>query len=224
MAMPSGDSPQKAQRVLPLPPGAPAETHGRVDDLARRLVLARLAVGLRGRARRRDPPLVGPAVPARHAADRHLSARQLGRLHDRARGPGDALLRRSSRSSSPASRRDRSSATWSGGSCSDGPQALPFVVVLVGCTRGRRPGEPTGTSLRLAPGAQGPRAGVPGLPALRRLRPRRGRRRVRVHCYTTWDTLEQLEAFLERGYTFERLLADLGGSTAERSLVMEKIF
>ena len=34
---------------------------------------------------------------------------------------------------------------------------------------------------------------------------------VRVHCYTTWDTHEQLEAFLERGYTFERLLADLGG-------------
>ena len=26
---------------------------------------------------------------------------------------------------------------------------------------------------------------------------------VRIHCYTTWDTPEQLEAFLERGYTFE---------------------
>jgi hypothetical protein len=46
---------------------------------------------------------------------------------------------------------------------------------------------------------------------------------VRVHCYTTWDTLAQLEAFLERGYTFERLLADLG-LEPERSLVMEKIF
>ena len=33
---------------------------------------------------------------------------------------------------------------------------------------------------------------------------------VRVHCYTTWDTPEQLEVFLERGYTFERLLADVG--------------
>ena len=30
---------------------------------------------------------------------------------------------------------------------------------------------------------------------------------VLVHCYTTWDTAGQLEVFLERGYTFERLLA-----------------
>jgi hypothetical protein len=47
---------------------------------------------------------------------------------------------------------------------------------------------------------------------------------VRIHCYTTWDTPGQLEAFLERGYTFERLLADFGGLEAERSLVMEKVF
>ena len=47
---------------------------------------------------------------------------------------------------------------------------------------------------------------------------------VRLHCYATWDTPEQLEAFLERGYTFDRLLADFGGLAAERSLVMEKIF
>jgi hypothetical protein len=48
---------------------------------------------------------------------------------------------------------------------------------------------------------------------------------VRVHCYTTWDTLPQLEAFLDRGYTFERLLADVGGDIElERSLVMEKVF
>jgi hypothetical protein len=48
---------------------------------------------------------------------------------------------------------------------------------------------------------------------------------VLVHCYTTWDTLPQLEAFLERGYTFERLLADAGEeSELERSLVMEKVF
>jgi hypothetical protein len=47
---------------------------------------------------------------------------------------------------------------------------------------------------------------------------------VRIHCYTTWDTPGQLEAFLERGYTFERLLADFGGLDAERSLVMEKVF
>jgi hypothetical protein len=48
---------------------------------------------------------------------------------------------------------------------------------------------------------------------------------VRIHCYTSWDTLEQLEAFRERGYTFERLLGDFGGDIElERSLVMEKIF
>jgi hypothetical protein len=48
---------------------------------------------------------------------------------------------------------------------------------------------------------------------------------VLIHCYTTWDTPGQLEAFLERGYTFERLLADLGGGLdAKRSLVMEKVF
>ena len=46
-----------------------------------------------------------------------------------------------------------------------------------------------------------------------------------VHCYTTWDTPAQLEVFLERGYTFERLLADIGeGLDVQRTLVMEKVF
>jgi hypothetical protein len=49
--------------------------------------------------------------------------------------------------------------------------------------------------------------------------------RFEVHCYTTWDTPGQLEAFIERGYTFERLIADVGGDIVlERSLVMEKVF
>jgi hypothetical protein len=47
---------------------------------------------------------------------------------------------------------------------------------------------------------------------------------MRVHCYTVWDTPEQLEAFLEIGYTFERLLADLELAGVERSIVMEKLF
>ena len=47
---------------------------------------------------------------------------------------------------------------------------------------------------------------------------------VRVHCYTTWDTPEQLEVFLERGYTFERMLADVAELAADRTYVMEKIF
>jgi hypothetical protein len=46
-----------------------------------------------------------------------------------------------------------------------------------------------------------------------------------IHCYTIWDTPAQLEVFLERGYTFERLLADIGqGLDANRTLVMEKVF
>jgi hypothetical protein len=47
---------------------------------------------------------------------------------------------------------------------------------------------------------------------------------ILVHCYTTWDTPEQAEAFGQRGYTFERLLSDLGDFETERSLMMEKIF
>jgi hypothetical protein len=47
---------------------------------------------------------------------------------------------------------------------------------------------------------------------------------VRVHCYATWDTPEQLEAFLERGYTLERLLADVDAPAPERRLIMEKVF
>ncbi len=48
---------------------------------------------------------------------------------------------------------------------------------------------------------------------------------VRVHCYTSWDTLAQLEAFLEHGYHLERLIVDLEEPVkVERSLSMEKIF
>jgi hypothetical protein len=47
---------------------------------------------------------------------------------------------------------------------------------------------------------------------------------VRVQCFTTWDTPEQLEAFLERGYTFDRMLIDVAEIVAEPTLVMEKVF
>jgi hypothetical protein len=48
---------------------------------------------------------------------------------------------------------------------------------------------------------------------------------ARLHCYTSWDTLSQLEAFLERGYTFERLIGDFGGELDhETSLVNDKLF
>jgi hypothetical protein len=46
----------------------------------------------------------------------------------------------------------------------------------------------------------------------------------RVHCYTTWDTPEQLEAYLERGYTFERMLIDVAEIVAEPTRLMEKVF
>ena len=46
----------------------------------------------------------------------------------------------------------------------------------------------------------------------------------RIHCYTTWDTPEQLEAFLERGYTFERMLVDVAEIIAEPTRLMEKVF
>jgi hypothetical protein len=45
-----------------------------------------------------------------------------------------------------------------------------------------------------------------------------------IHCYSTWDTPEQLEAFLERGYTLERMLSDVVGITAARAQIMEKVF
>jgi hypothetical protein len=47
---------------------------------------------------------------------------------------------------------------------------------------------------------------------------------MRLECYTTWDTPEQLDAFLERGYTVERMLADVGDVAAERTRLMEKVF
>ena len=47
---------------------------------------------------------------------------------------------------------------------------------------------------------------------------------MRVNCFTTWDTPEQLEAFLERGYTFERMLHDAAGIMADPPRAAEKIF
>jgi hypothetical protein len=47
---------------------------------------------------------------------------------------------------------------------------------------------------------------------------------VRLHCYTTWDTPEQLDAFVERGYTVARLLEDIAGVEPEVTRPMEKIF
>ena len=47
---------------------------------------------------------------------------------------------------------------------------------------------------------------------------------VHVHCYTVWDTPEQLEAFLERGYTFERMLKGVANIDAQPARIVEKVF
>lgn len=47
---------------------------------------------------------------------------------------------------------------------------------------------------------------------------------MRIQCYTTWDTPEQLEVFLERGYTFERMLRDVAEIDVQPTMLMEKIF
>jgi quinol monooxygenase YgiN len=49
-------------------------------------------------------------------------------------------------------------------------------------------------------------------------------REVLVHGYTIWDTAEQLDAFLERGYTFQRFLGDVEETVPHETIVMEKIF
>jgi len=45
-----------------------------------------------------------------------------------------------------------------------------------------------------------------------------------LHCYTTWDTIEQLEVFLERGYTLGRMLGDVADLEPEETILMEKVF
>ena len=47
---------------------------------------------------------------------------------------------------------------------------------------------------------------------------------VVVHAYTTWDTAEQLDAYLERGYLLLRYLGETEGIKPTDHLVMEKIF
>jgi antibiotic biosynthesis monooxygenase len=47
---------------------------------------------------------------------------------------------------------------------------------------------------------------------------------VVVHAYTTWDTAEQLDAYLERGYSLLRYLGEVEGIRPSDHLVMEKIF
>jgi quinol monooxygenase YgiN len=45
-----------------------------------------------------------------------------------------------------------------------------------------------------------------------------------IHCYTTWDTIEQLEVYLSRGYTLPRMLDDVADLEAAETILMEKVF
>jgi quinol monooxygenase YgiN len=45
-----------------------------------------------------------------------------------------------------------------------------------------------------------------------------------IHGYTTWDTPEQLDAYLERGYDLVRFLGEVEEILPTDHLVMEKIF
>lgn len=48
---------------------------------------------------------------------------------------------------------------------------------------------------------------------------------VYLICVTTWDTPEARDAYLERGYTFERMLADVvDGFEPEPVRLLERIF
>jgi hypothetical protein len=102
--------------------------------------------------------------------------------------------------------------------------ALPFVVYST-CSEVAVPAEewePLYASLQALKAHVQEYPGCQGFDVFFRLEPGGS---VRIHCYTTWDTMVQLEVFLERGYTFERLLADVGGDIKlEKSLVMEKVF
>ncbi len=86
MAMPRGDSPQKVARLLPLPPGPPARAARADGDLARRLDLAGLAVGIRDRARAASSWSGSGTTAAR--TRRPASARSTAGAATRPRRPG----------------------------------------------------------------------------------------------------------------------------------------
>src|SRR2546423_4187774 len=180
-----------------------------------------MALGLRDRPVARDA-LVDLAVPDDAAEGRHLPGRQLRRLHDGARRAGDSLLPAPDRGPSRLRRRaDRRPprlgaevlmaaaapyVSYSSATVAFVPAASwPLVYSSMQALKGH---------VQEYPGCQ-------RLEAFVQVEPDGA---VRVHCYTTWDTPEQLEVFLERGYTFERMLRDVAELGTERTYVMEKVF
>ena len=101
--------------------------------------------------------------------------------------------------------------------------AAPPYVSYSTCTVGDVPAESWPTVYSSMQALKGHVQEYPGCQRMEAWVQPQGDNAMRVHCYTTWDTPEQLEAFLERGYTFERMLADVGLS-AETTYVMEKVF
>ena len=213
MAMPSGDSPADGAGVLPLPAGPPPDRRsgrrpGTCDWIstspgsgASSIVLTLVA------------DLLGLAVP------------------DDAAQTGEPCIRSTAsaatRPSWPARRRSSSSLLTVGPDrlrrrAHRRPPRLGAEVLMAAAPLRRYVAYSSSTEAR----GSGRATGRPCTARCRRSRPTsrstpaasastsssapRPDGDVRVHCYTTWDTPGQLEAFLERGYTFERLLADVG--------------
>ena len=216
MTMPSGNSPQTTHRRTTTTCSPTTRTTAASTTWHGGLGLARLDVGLRGRARR----VILICWVWQYRTTRQRSAASTrstagASYTTEARRPGYALLPRAHRRSLTVLRgRAHHRPPRLGADLLMASAPLPFVSYS-SLTEVVVPAIEWPEAVRLAAGAQGPRPGVPRLPALRRLHPApRTTASVRIHCYTTWDTPGQLEAFLERGYTLERLLADFGDSRA----------
>jgi len=102
--------------------------------------------------------------------------------------------------------------------------AAPPYVAYSTCTVATIPAESWATVYSSMQTLKGHVQEYPGCQKLEAFVQAGDRGSLRVHCYTTWDTPEQCEVFLERGYTFERMLVDVAELIAEETYVMEKIF
>ena len=207
MSMPTGDTPEKVTRLLSLPerPSArrrirsrPGMSTGSSLAWLWGFVVVLVVVLL----------LWVKQYRTTQAAHGHLSGGQLRRLDDRSRQTGDAVLPPLHRDHRRRSRSRSSSDTSSAGRSSDGRRRGAPFVSYSSMTEALIPASRVADGLLVATGAEGPRPGVPGLSELRRVRASGGTTATCSSIATPPGTRAgQLEVFLERGYTFERLLA-----------------
>ena len=141
---------------------------------------------------------------------RHLLRRQLERVHERARRSGDALLRPADSDPHRLRGRAHRRSHRQRADLLMAPRQLAHSSRTRRCRRrsSRRRNGPISThrSRRSRRTSRSTRAASASRPSPRS----RTTAACAIHCYTTWDTPEQLEVFLEHGYTFERLLGDVG--------------